>query len=57
MNPFFDKMDLNDPEKITKIKSSYIEIKKFLLIFKSIRINPKIIVTNSFIVNVFVTYE
>ncbi len=31
MNPFFDKMDLNDPEKITKIKSSYLkEIEKLV---------------------------
>ena len=25
MNPFFDKMDLNDPDKMTKIKSSYLK--------------------------------
>jgi len=31
MNPFFDKMDLNDPEKVTKIKSSYLkEIEKLV---------------------------
>ena len=29
MNPFFDKMDLNNPDKKTKIKSSYLkEIEK-----------------------------
>ena len=29
MNPFFDKMDLNNPDKTTKIKSSYLkEIEK-----------------------------
>ena len=31
MNPFFDKMDLNNPDKKTKIKSSYLkEIEKLV---------------------------
>ena len=31
MNPFFDKMNLNQPDKITKIKSSFLkEIEKIV---------------------------